>query len=104
MYLRENKIKAVPYDKGLGFCLMSEKDYHDRLDKIIELEQFEFHEKTRINEKDPILKEEERINGELKSYLREVKLKMICTRNLDPQEQNPPGFMVFLKFTRKILH
>ena len=48
---------------------MSEKDYHDRLDKIIELDQFEFYEKSRINEKDPILKEEERINGELKKLL-----------------------------------
>ena len=33
-YLKEEKIKAVPFDKGLGFCLMSEKDYEEKLSKI----------------------------------------------------------------------
>ena len=33
-YLKEEGLKAVPYDKGAGFCLLTEKQYQERLQDI----------------------------------------------------------------------
>ena len=73
-YLKEEKIKAVPFDKGLGFCLMSEKDYEEKLSKITSLKQFTPEITTRTNAKDPVIKEEERINNALKKLCQEGRL------------------------------
>ena len=40
-WLTEHQIKAVPYEKGVGFALMSEEAYEERINKILEGEQFE---------------------------------------------------------------
>ena len=40
-WLKEHQIKAVPYDKGVGFALMNEEAYEERINKILEGEQFE---------------------------------------------------------------
>ena len=53
-YLKEEKIIAVPFDKGLGFCLMSDKDYEEKLSKIASLKQFTPEITTRTNKKNPV--------------------------------------------------
>ncbi|MCP3849671.1 MAG: hypothetical protein GY694_05465 [Gammaproteobacteria bacterium] len=60
-YLKENDLVAVPYDKGTGICLMKRKTYEQKMEKIIELPQFQKHVPSRSNAKHPVLKEEERI-------------------------------------------
>ena len=45
-FLKANKLKAIPYDKGLGFCIMTEGDYRKRLEEIINLQQFKPQEKA----------------------------------------------------------
>ena len=40
-YLKENNLLAVPFDKGVGICLMKKETYHTKMNKIINLPQFE---------------------------------------------------------------
>ena len=88
-YLKESKLKAVPFDKGLGFCLMTEKDYHSRLEKITGMKQFKYVEKTRKNEKHPVLKEEERIVNELKTLLKNGDIDDELYNHLRPTGSKP---------------
>ena len=83
-YLKKNNIKAVPMDKGLGFVLMSDADYQIRLEKITKLNQFKREYRKRKNEKDPIIKEEERIIGELKKLEKGKKLDEKLYKQLKP--------------------
>ena len=68
-YLKENELVAVPFDKGIGICLMKKTLYQNKMDDIINLPQFEKITKTRKNQKHPILKEEERVQTKLKELL-----------------------------------
>ena len=60
-YLKDNNLIAVPFDKGIGMCVMKKGAYHQKLDKIISLPQFKKLTPKRKNEKHPVMKEEERI-------------------------------------------
>ena len=60
-YLKDHDLVAVPYDKGTGICLMKRKTYEKKMDKIIELPQFQKYIPDRSNAKHLVLKEEERI-------------------------------------------
>ena len=39
-YLKENDLLAIPFDKGVGICLMHKNAYHDKMNAIISLPQF----------------------------------------------------------------
>ena len=64
-YLKEQNLKAVPFDKGIGFCVMGQDEYNKKLKDITKLEQFEPHVDTRKNARNPTIKEEDRISNEL---------------------------------------
>ena len=57
-YLKENKLLAVPFDKGIGICVMKKDAYHTKLNAILQLPQFEKMTEGRKNALNPILKEE----------------------------------------------
>ena len=40
-YLKDSKLLAVPFDKGVGICLMTQEVYEDKLMDILKLPQFE---------------------------------------------------------------
>ena len=40
-HLSKNKLKAVPFDKGLGFCVMKDQTYQNKLGDILQSRQFE---------------------------------------------------------------
>ena len=63
-YLKEEGLKAVPYDKGAGFCLLTEKQYQQRLQDILHGDQFAEVHHTR---EDPLIKLEKTFNKELLS-------------------------------------
>ena len=65
-YLKEHDLLAIPFDKGIGICLMKCKTYEEKLSSIIELPQFEKVVPTRKNAKNPVIKENETIVKELK--------------------------------------
>ena len=53
-YLKEKSLLAVPFDKGVGICVMKRQAYEDKLSSILQLPQFEKLEQTRKNEKHPV--------------------------------------------------
>ena len=60
-WLKQHQIKAVPYDKGVGFALMSEEAYEEKINHILNGEQFE-RKKLRSNSRPIELVEQDRIN------------------------------------------
>ena len=64
-FLKEHDLLAVPFDKGVGICLMKKDTCKKKLNDILNLDQFVKVVKTRKNGKEIIIKEQERINEEL---------------------------------------
>ena len=60
-YLKDRDLLAIPFDKGVGICLMPKETYHEKMNSIINLPQFEKFGNKRKNAKHPVLKEEERV-------------------------------------------
>ena len=46
-YLKKNNLKAVPFDKGAGYCLISAGDYNERLLEVLNGEQFKLFDDSR---------------------------------------------------------
>ena len=68
---------------------MKREDYHSKMDKIIALPQFEKVERLRKNAKHPVLKEEERVVGILKSLHQENKIDDDLLERLRPRGSQP---------------
>ena len=89
-FLEENKLVAVPFDKGIGFCLMPRKSYEDKLNPIINLPQFQKYEVKRKNAKHPVLKEEERVIETLSKLKKEGKIDEEMYKSLKPVGSQAP--------------
>ena len=89
-FLRKNELVAVPFDKGIGFCVMPVSSYQEKLQPILNLKQFEKVENTRKNAKNPIIKEEERIVEKLKDLKRQNKISEKLFNKLKPVGSQPP--------------
>ncbi len=89
-YLMQNDLVAVPFDKGIGFCVMKQKLYQTKLDSILGLEQFKKEIKPRSNSKNLILKEEDRINESLDSLLKNGKISKEIHWKLKSVGGQPP--------------
>ena len=63
-YLKRESLKAVPFDKGAGYCLMSESDYMERLNQILDGRQFE-KITSKNTKKDYAIKLEDALNKKL---------------------------------------
>ena len=62
IYLRDNALIAVPFDKGVGFCVMKESTYAETLEKVLDCEQLRQLEKSCDN---ILMKNENELNKEL---------------------------------------
>jgi len=89
-FLKNHELLAVPFDKGNGFCVMKAAAYESKLQKILDLPQFEKVVSTRKNEKDCVIKEEERIVKVLKELNQEGKISDELTATLKPTGSQPP--------------
>ena len=69
-YLKQNGLIAVPFDKGIGICIMPIETYKEKIKDIINLPQFEKIVPKRKNEKHPVFKEEEKVIEKLKELHR----------------------------------
>ena len=61
-YLKDNGFLAVPFDKGVGFCVMKKETYEKKLKDLLQAEQFS--ERKNLTES-KIMKIEKDINKEL---------------------------------------
>ena len=89
-YLKDNKLMAIPFDKGIGICIMSVETYKSKLNDVIKLPQFEKVLPKRKNEKHPVLKEEERITSILKDLKERDKITATLYDRLKPIGSQPP--------------
>ena len=88
-YLTEKKLVAVPFDKGIGICIMKQEMYQKKLDVILNLPQFEKVTQTRKNAKNAVLKEEERIVSTLKQLRNDGKINEYLFEKLKPIGSQP---------------
>ena len=89
-YLAENRLLAVPFDKGIGICIMKNDSYNEKLSVILNLPQFRKVLSKRKNEKNPVLKEEERILSLLKRLKKDNKIDDSLFKKLKPIGSQPP--------------
>ena len=92
-YLTQNNLVAVPFDKGIGFCVMKADCYKSKLNDILKLEQFKKEIKPRKNSRDLILREEDRINDELQALHEEGKISDLG-KHSSPEEDSHLDCMV----------
>ena len=62
-YLKDNGLLAVPFNKGVGFCLMKKETYEKRLKDFLQAEQFS--ERKNLTDTVIMKKKEKDINKEL---------------------------------------
>ena len=89
-YLKENNLLAVPFDKGIGICLMTRETYNNKMKLLTDLPQFEKVVKKRIDAKNPVLKEEDNVCELLKKLYEEKKLSKVMHDRLRPIGSQPP--------------
>ena len=100
-YLKDHELLAVPFDKGVGICVMKQEDYHAKMDTIIQLPQFEKYVKPRKNAKHPVLKEQERIHDILKDLHEEGKIDEALYHQLNPRGSQPARLYGLAKVHKK---
>ena len=88
-YLKDNNLLAIPFDKGIGICIMKKTTYNTKLDAIIDLPQFEEVVSTRTNAKHPVLKEEERVVNTLQHLRNNDKIDDNLYEKLKPIGSQP---------------
>ena len=81
---------AIPFDKGIGICLITVNTYSNKLKDIINLPQFEKVLPKRKNEKHPLLKKEERVVDILENLRDTNQISETLLDNLKPMGSKPP--------------
>ena len=100
-YLKEKGLLAIPFDKGVGICVMEKGLYNSKLDQILSLPQFEKCVPTRKNAKDPILKEEEDIVNTLKELKSKGDISEELYYQMKPRGSQPPRLYGLAKVHKK---
>ena len=88
-YLKENDLLAIPFDKGVGICLMHKNAYHDKMNAIISLPQFHKWTPPRKNAMHPLLKEEQRVSEILTQLHKDGKIDEELYNQLSPSGSQP---------------
>ena len=83
-FLSKNNLLAIPFDKGIGYCVMPKQTYEEKLNPILQLPQFEKYCDKRKNAKSPVFKEEERVMSALKDLKREGKISEQLFNEIKP--------------------
>ena len=51
-YLKDNGLLTVPFDKGVGFCVMKKETYEKKLKDLLQAEQFSERRNLTDSERD----------------------------------------------------
>ena len=74
-YLKDNGLLAVPFDKGMGFCVMKKETYEKKLIDLLQAEQFS--ERKNLTDS-VIMKTKKDINIELLAMKKRTRLAKRC--------------------------
>ena len=83
-YLKQKSLLAIPFDKGVGICLMKKEAYEEKLSEILQLRQFEKVTYSRKNAKHASFKEEERVTDKLKELRNQGKIDVATYDKMVP--------------------
>ena len=70
-YLKANDLLAVPFDKGCGFCVMKKSTYREKLDEVMNSDQFQ---KIEVAKDEIVIKNEKQINNSLQNLMKQGKI------------------------------
>ena len=99
-YLKKNNLKAVPFDKGAGYSLMSAGDYNERLLEVLNGEQFKPLDDSR--KKDVLIAIESTFNRNLMSLVRAGKISSAYRVNADLRVLSRRDCMTWRKYINRI--
>ena len=102
-WLKENKVKAVPFDKGRGFALMSDKGYDEKINKILKRRQFKV-KRLRSNSRPIEQIEQERVNKYWKALRNSKKNPKTWKASLSTWRTTTKTLWPCKKYTRKESH
>ena len=97
-YLKANDLLAVPFDKVCGFCVMKKSTYMEKLDEVLNSDQFQI-----INgaKDDIVIKNEKQINNSLQQLMKQGKLVTKFIKDSGQLVYNQQGFMVWQRYIKK---
>ena len=93
-YLKNNGLVAVPYDKGVGFCVMRKDTYENKLSDTLDSNQFS---KSKGTSDAIVLKIERDINKELLAMRKKDEISESLYTRMRSTGGSPPGFMGWRK-------
>ena len=70
-YLQANDLLAVPFDKNCGFCVMKTSTYREKLDEVLNSDQFH---NTKGAKDDTVIKNEKQINNSMQQLMKKRKI------------------------------
>ena len=85
-----NGLLAVPFDKGVGICVMPKETYNSKIKAITDLPQFEKYIDKRSNARHPIFIEEDRVCNKLEELYKQGKFSKVIYDRLCPVGSQPP--------------
>ena len=102
-FLKENSLLAVPFDKGVGICIMKSEDYKSKLEDILKLPQFEKLPKARKNGRNPALIEEDRVLEVLDTLRKNKKIDESLYNKIKPHGSQPARLYGLAKVHKTII-
>ena len=70
-YLKANELLVVPFDKGSGFCVIKKSTYREKLDDVLNSDQFQ---KINAAKDEIVIKNEKQINNSLQQLMKQGKI------------------------------
>ena len=93
-YLKSNVLVALPYDKGVGFCVMRKDTYENKLSVTLDSNQFS---KSKETSDAIVLKIERDIKKELLAMRKKDEISESLYTRMRSTGGRPPGFMGWRK-------
>ena len=100
-YLKSIKLVAVPYDKGVGFCIMMKDAYVNKLSETLDLNQFS---EIKGTSDAIILKIDRDINKELLALRKKDEISDNLYTMMRSTDGSLPGFMGWRRCIKRIPH
>ena len=82
-FLIDNSLVAIPYDKGIGYCVMTKEQYNSKAEEILQGSQFKLYIPHGSQKQDNVIAVEDKFNRQLRSCIKVVDNKFIGPLPID---------------------